>query len=149
MLLTWAGRVQDSGTAMWLFAWFGYWVNICLVLSIKAARGTLNDARAKYNLRQGNVAEINKVTNQVNEDLHPHHHRHHEVGSLVLAAQVRLPAPCGRPAWLAPAPQRMQPYIIHLFRLVPRLAPDLPARRLSSADAAGGGEGCQGRQAGR
>ena len=59
---------------MWLFAWFGYWVDIFLVLGIRGARGSLTDAKAKYDLRQaGHDAAVIKAGNQVNRDLHPNH----------------------------------------------------------------------------
>ena len=64
---------QDAGTAMWLFAWFGYWVDIFLVLAIRGARGSLTDAKAKYDLKHGHDAAVVKAGNQVNRDLHPHH----------------------------------------------------------------------------
>jgi hypothetical protein len=39
--------MQDSGTAIWLFAYFGYWVEVLIVLLIKVARGTLLHAKKK------------------------------------------------------------------------------------------------------
>ncbi len=44
---------QDSGTAIWLFAYFGYWLEIIIVLSARAARGTLLSAIKKRPGRQG------------------------------------------------------------------------------------------------
>ena len=74
---------------MWCFAWFGYWLEICLVLSIKSARGTLNDARAKYNLKKAASPDaITAATNEVNKDLHPHHPRLHKVRTSGASFQV-------------------------------------------------------------
>ena len=65
--------LQDAGTAMWLFAWFGYWLDVFLVLAIRGVRGSLTDAKAKYDLRHGQDSQVIKASNQVNRDLHPHH----------------------------------------------------------------------------
>ena len=58
---------------MWLFAWFGYWVDVFLVLSIRGVRGSLTDAKAKYDLKHRQEPQVIKAGNQVNRDLHPHH----------------------------------------------------------------------------
>ena len=39
--------VQDQGTAIWLFAYFGYWLEVIFVLVFKFATGTLLVAGAK------------------------------------------------------------------------------------------------------
>ena len=39
--------MQDSGTAIWLFAYFGYWLEVIIVLAARAARGTLLSAGKK------------------------------------------------------------------------------------------------------
>ena len=38
---------QDSGSAIWLFTYFGYWVEVIIVLSARAAKGTLLNAVKK------------------------------------------------------------------------------------------------------
>lgn len=40
-------RVQAQGTAIWLFAYFGYWVELIIVLVFKTVSGTLLVAGAK------------------------------------------------------------------------------------------------------
>ncbi|CAK0737138.1 hypothetical protein CVIRNUC_000861 [Coccomyxa viridis] len=35
----------DSGTAIWLFAWFGYWLEVIFVLSVRAIKGSLLSAK--------------------------------------------------------------------------------------------------------
>ena len=44
--------LQDSGTAIWLFAYFGYWLEIIIVMTSKGIRGSLMSAK-KVN-RKGN-----------------------------------------------------------------------------------------------
>ena len=34
-------RAQDTGTAIWLFAYFGYWLEILIVVAIRACKGSL------------------------------------------------------------------------------------------------------------
>jgi hypothetical protein len=34
-------RAQDTGTAMWLFAYFGYWLEVLLVVAARAMKGSL------------------------------------------------------------------------------------------------------------
>ena len=40
-----ATRVQDSGTAIWLFAYFGYWLEVIIVLASRAIKGSLMSAK--------------------------------------------------------------------------------------------------------
>ena len=39
--------MQSGGNALWLFAYFGYWVEILLIVIIKLCRGRLTDANRK------------------------------------------------------------------------------------------------------
>lgn len=47
----------EYGTAMWLFAWFGYWIEIAIVLVVRLWRGELTDAKKKYDRRLAQDAE--------------------------------------------------------------------------------------------
>ena len=47
MLTTCMGHVQSEGNALWLFAYFGYWIEILLIIGIKLWRGVLTDAMKK------------------------------------------------------------------------------------------------------
>ncbi|KAK9803784.1 hypothetical protein WJX73_007360 [Symbiochloris irregularis] len=42
----------EYGTAIWLFAWFGYWIEVGFVLTVRGLRGELTDAKSKYDRRQ-------------------------------------------------------------------------------------------------
>lgn len=42
---------------MWLFAWFGYWIEIAIVLVVRLWRGELTDAKKKYDRRLAQDAE--------------------------------------------------------------------------------------------
>ena len=37
--------LQDSGTAIWLFAYFGYWLEVIVVLASRAIKGSLMSAK--------------------------------------------------------------------------------------------------------
>ena len=37
--------MQDSGTAIWLFAYFGYWLEVIIVLASRAIKGSLMSAK--------------------------------------------------------------------------------------------------------
>ena len=37
--------MQDSGNAIWLFAYFGYWVEVIIVLASRSIRGSLMSAK--------------------------------------------------------------------------------------------------------
>ena len=37
--------LQDSGTAIWLFAYFGYWLEVIIVLASRAIKGSLLSAK--------------------------------------------------------------------------------------------------------
>ncbi len=39
--------VQSQGNALWLFAYFGYWLEIFIIIGIKLLRGKLTDANHK------------------------------------------------------------------------------------------------------
>ena len=41
----WCYVLQDSGNAIWLFAYFGYWVEVIIVLASKSIRGSLMSAK--------------------------------------------------------------------------------------------------------
>lgn len=41
------GAVQDQGTAIWLFAYFGYWLQVWFVILVKAITGSLMTAGVK------------------------------------------------------------------------------------------------------
>ncbi len=43
--IIWLASLQDSGTAIWLFAWFGYWLEVIFVLSVRAIKGSLLSAK--------------------------------------------------------------------------------------------------------
>ena len=38
-------RSQDSGTAIWVIAYFGYWLEVIIVLTSRAIRGSLLSAK--------------------------------------------------------------------------------------------------------
>ena len=40
--------MQDTGTAIWLFAYFGYWLEILAVVAIRAWRGSLMEALRQH-----------------------------------------------------------------------------------------------------
>ena len=37
--------MQDSGTAIWVFAYFGYWLEVIIVLASRAIKGSLMSAK--------------------------------------------------------------------------------------------------------
>ena len=39
------GPLQDSGTAIWLFAYFGYWLEVIIVLASRGIKGSLLSAK--------------------------------------------------------------------------------------------------------
>ena len=42
---------------MWLFAYFGYWIEIAIVLTARLLKGNLTDAKKKYDLQHARDAE--------------------------------------------------------------------------------------------
>lgn len=55
--------MQDSGTAIWLFAYFGYWLEVIVVLAARAARGTLlSAAKKRPTTRPGALPTVKEVT---------------------------------------------------------------------------------------
>lgn len=53
------GVVQDSGTAIWLFAYFGYWLEVIFVLSVRAARGTLLQSKKRPQPAEADLPQLN------------------------------------------------------------------------------------------
>ena len=58
--------MQDTGTAIWLFAYFGYWAEILVVIAIRTCRGSLMNALRQHppkpNLQQVALAKLGHMS---------------------------------------------------------------------------------------